>query len=139
MAKIPQSLYLIHFMLMMSPALFAAVIYFIALPGETGPGSTNDGTRILQTLASVLAVIAVGLSQLVPRLLTRGEKFLPMRRFTSMKIVQWALLEGAAVFIGIVFYLTHQKNMLIPLAVLIALIAFMRPTTEELVRFNVKE
>lgn len=138
MAKIPQSLYLIHFMLMMSPALFAAVIYFIALPGETS-GSTNDETRILQTVAAVLAVIAVGLSQLVPRFLTRGEKFLPMRRFASMKIVQWALLEGAAVFIGIVFYLTHQKNMLIPLAVLIALIAFMRPTTEELVRFNVKE
>lgn len=126
-------------MLMMSPALFAAVIYFIALPGETAPGSTNDETRILQTVAAVLAVIAVGLSQLVPRFLTRNEKFLPMRRFASMKIVQWALLEGAAVFIGVVFFMTHQKNMLIPLAVLIALIAFMRPTAEEIIRFNVKE
>jgi len=137
-AKIPQSLYLIHFMLMMSPALFAAVIYFIALPDETS-GSTSDETRILQTVAAVLAVIAVGLSQLVPRFLTRAENFLPMRRFASMKIVQWLLLEGAAVFIGIVFFMTHQKNMLIPLAVLIALIAFMRPTSEEMIRFNVKE
>lgn len=139
MAQIPQSLYLIHFMLMLSPALFAAVIYFVALPGETAPGGNNDETRILQTLAAVLAVIAVGLSQLVPRFLTRDEKFLPMRRFASMKIVQWVLLEGAAVFIGVVFFLTHQKSMLIPLAVLIALIAFMRPTNEEIVRFNVKE
>lgn len=138
MAKIPQSLYLIHFMLMMSPALFAAVIYFIALPGETS-NSTTDETRILQTLAAVLAVIAVGLSQLVPRFLTRGEKSLPMRRFSGMKIVQWALLEGAAVLIGVVFFLTHQKSMLIPLAVLIALLAFMRPTSEEIIRFNVKE
>ncbi|MBN8220344.1 MAG: hypothetical protein J0L53_05440 [Spirochaetes bacterium] len=139
MARIPQSLYLIHFMLMLSPALFAAVIYFGALPGETNPGTSNDEIRILQTVAAVLAVIAVGLSQLVPRFLTRDEKSLPLRRFASMKIVQWALLEGAAVFIGVVFFLTHQKSMLIPLAVLIALIAFMRPTTEEIVRFNVKE
>lgn len=139
MAKVPQSLYLIHFMLMISPALFAAVIYFIALPDAGKSGQTTDEIRILQTVAAVLAVIAVGLSQLVPRFLTRDEKFLPMRRFSSMKIVQWALLEGAAIFIGIVFFMTHQKNMLIPLAVLIALIAFMRPTTDELIRFNVKE
>lgn len=139
MPKVPQSLYLIHFMLMLSPALFAVAMYFTVQPGETQNSVSPQETIVFQTVTAVLAVIAVGMSQLIPRLLMREEKQVPVRRYSSMKIVQWALIEGAAIFIGIVFFLTHQKNLLIPLGVLIALLALMRPTVDEMQRHNVKD
>lgn len=139
MPKVPQSLYLTHFMLMIAPAAFALVMYFIVLPGEPQTTISPQETMVFQTLTAVLAVVAVGMSQLVPRFLMRGEKHVPMRRFGSMKMLQWALIEGAAIFIGIAFFLTHQKNLLIPFGVLIALLALMRPTVDELMRFNVKD
>lgn len=137
--KIPQSLYLIHLMLMLSPAMFAAVIFFIVLPGEKGQGMEKDQITIFQTVAATLAVVAVGTSQLIPRFIMRGETKVPLRKYTAMKVVQWAMLEGAALFIAVVFFLTHEKNMLIPLGIIIALISLMRPTVEELERYNVRE
>ena len=132
---------------MLSPAMFAAVIFFVVLPGENGGGMSKDATAVFQTVAATLAVIAVGLSQLVPRFMfrqgtragIRGEVKATLRQYVTMKIVQWALLESSALFIGVVFYLTHQKNLLIPLGVVIALMAMLRPTVDEIVRHNIKE
>lgn len=145
--RIPSSLYLIHLMLMLSPAMIAATIFFIVLPGEPGDSMSKEEVGVFQTLAATLAIIAVGLSQLVPRFMfrqggragIRGSVKATMRQYVTMKIVQWALLEGSALFIAAVFYMTLQKNMLIPLGVLIALLALARPTIDEIARYDIKE
>lgn len=137
--KIPTQLYLIHLMLMLSPAAMALAIFFVVLPGEKGEGMPKDQIAIFQTVAATLAVIAVGISQLIPRFIMRGERNVPMRKYTTMKIIQWVMLEGAALFIAIVFYLTHEKNMLVPLGILVALMSLMRPTIYELERYNIKD
>ena len=139
MPKIPASLYLIHMMVMFSPAIFALVVHFVALPGEAKNPTTTQETLVFQTVAAVLTIIGVATSQLVPRFMARGKTQMLMRQYTTMKIVQWALLEGSAIFIGIIFYITGQRNMLIPMGILIALLAFMRPTVDELMRFNFKD
>lgn len=136
--RVPSHLYLIHLALMLTPAIFAAVIFLVVLPGAAGNALSKDESRIYQTVAAALAVIGVGLSQLMPRFMMRGEKHVLLRQYVSMKIVQWALVEGSAFFIAVVFYLTQEKNMLIPLGVLIALIAMLRPTSDEMDRFNVR-
>ncbi|MFO1472177.1 MAG: hypothetical protein U1F27_14210 [Turneriella sp.] len=147
MPKIPTHLYLIHFMLMLSPAALALVIHFAVLPGERGEAMPKEQIGIFQTVAAALAVVAVGMSQLIPRFMTRssaghktsGVQIMPLRKFSTMKIVQWSMLEGAALFIAGVFYMTRQQGMLMPLGILIALLALMRPTQYEMERYNVKE
>ncbi len=137
MLKIPVQLYVIHLALMMAPAMFAAVTFFIVLPEVKEVSLPPQDIFVFETVAAALAVIGVGTSQLIPRFVMRGEKHVPVQKYVSMKIVQWALLEGSAMFIGVVFFLSHEKNMLIPLGILIALMALMRPTIEEMQRYHV--
>ncbi len=137
MPKVPPVLYIIHLALMLGPAFFAAVTYFIVLPEISEAAIGKQDLLIFQTVAAAMAVIGVGMSQLIPRFIMRGEKNVPVQKYFTMKIVQWALLEGSALFIGVVFFLSHEKNMLIPLGILIALMAFMRPTAEEMQRHNI--
>lgn len=138
MPKIPNNLYIIHFALMLAPALFAAAIFFgIVQNDETAVG--KDATTIFQSVAAVLAVIAVGFAQIIPRFIIRGEKRIPLQKYISLKIAQWALVEGAAFFIAVVYYLSRQKSLLIPTGVLIAILAIMRPTNDEIVRYNVTD
>ena len=97
-------------------------------------GMPKEQIGIFQTVAAALAVVAVGMSQLIPRFMTRssaghktsGVQIMPLRKFSTMKIVQWALLEGAALFIAGVFYMTRQQSMLMPLGILIALLTLMK-------------
>lgn len=137
MPKIPVNLYIIHLAMMLAPAMFAAVTFFIILPDVKDAPIEKQDLLVFQTVAAAMAVIGVGMSQLIPRFVMRGEKNVPLQKYITMKIVQWALLEGSAMFIGVVFFLSHEKNMLIPLGILIALMAFMRPTVEEMQRHNV--
>jgi hypothetical protein len=153
MVQVPSHLYILHFAIMLSPAIFALVLYFVVIPGETATTMAKEQIAVFQTIAAVLAVIAVGLSQLVPRFILRnsqrttairgaaesGSGPIPVRKYVSLKIVQWALLEIAALFMGVVYFLTQQRSMLISLGVLIALIALMRPTVDEMLRHNVKD
>jgi len=138
MPKIPNNLYIIHFALMLAPALFAAAIFFgVVQNDEAAVG--KDATTIFQSVAAVLAVIAVGFAQIIPRFIIRGEKRIPLQKYISLKIAQWALVEGAAFFIAVVYYLSRQKSLLIPTGVLIAILAIMRPTNDEIVRYNVTD
>lgn len=137
MLKIPVQLYVIHLALMMAPAMFAAVTFFVVIPEVKEATLPQQDLLVFQTVAAAMAVIGVGMSQLIPRFILRREKNIPMQKYVSMKIVQWALLEGSALFMGVVFFLSHEKSMLIPLGVLIALMALMRPTIEEMLRYNV--
>ncbi len=137
MAKVPVQLYIIHLALMMAPAMFAGITFFIVLPETKDAPLPQQDLLVFQTVSAAMAVIGVGMSQLVPRFVMRGEKHVPVQKYVSMKIVQWALLEGSAMFIGVVFFLSHEKNMLIPLGILIALMALMRPTVEEMLRYNI--
>jgi hypothetical protein len=68
----------------------------------------------------------------------RDEKYVSLGKYFTMKIVQWAMLEGASLFISGIFFMSHHMNLLIPIGVLIALIAVLRPTNEELERYHVK-
>jgi hypothetical protein len=136
--KVPPQLYLIHLAIMLSPAIFAGLIYFVMLPGSETPGMSKDQLTVFQVFAAALSVIAVSLSQIIHRFIFRGEKQVPTAKYTTMKIVQWALLEGAALFIAVIFFMSQEKSMLIPLGVLIALIALMRPTVDEMIRHNVR-
>lgn len=136
--QVPVQLYIIHLALMLAPALFAGVVYFLIYSGEAAV-LPNDGIALFQYVAAVLAIIAVAFSQLVPRFLVRGEKSLTMQKYFMLKIVQWAMIEGAALFIAVIFFLSHHMNLLIPIGVLIALIALLRPTSEELERYDVRD
>jgi len=138
MAKIPSQLYIIHLALMLGPAFFAAALYFVILPQNTEVAIAADQALVYKIVAAALAVIGVGLAQLVPKYIFRGEKSIAMAKYTSMKIVQWAMLEGSAMFLAVVYFLTHEQSMLISMGVLIALMAMMRPTVDEIVRYNVK-
>lgn len=138
MAKVPPHLYIIHLALMLGPASFALSLYFFVLPQANELAMPKGQATIYQIVAAALAVIGVGLSQIIPRFFFRGEKSVPLAKYITMKIVQWALVEAAALFIAVVYFLTHDKNMLIPLGVLIAIMAFMRPTVDELLHHNVK-
>ncbi len=151
--QVPSHLYVLHFAIMLGPAVFALVLHFVVIPGEATTTMAKEQIAVFQTVAAVLAVVAVGLSQLVPRFILRnsqrtsairggtesGASPVPVRKYVSLKIVQWALLEIAALFLGVVYFLTQQKSMLISLGVLIALIALMRPTVDEMQRHNVKD
>lgn len=138
MSKVPVHLYFIHLALMLGPAFFALSLYFLVLPQATEMAMPKEQASIYQVVAAALAVIGVGISQIVPRFFFRGEKSVPLAKYITMKIVQWALVEAAALFIAVVYFLTHDKNMLISLGVLIAILAFMRPTVDELLHHNVK-
>lgn len=138
MSKVPTQLYMIHLALMLGPAVFALSLYFFVLPQATELALPKEQANIFGIAAAALAVIGVGFSQILPRFFFRGAKSVPMGKYITMKIVQWALVEAAALFIAVVYFLTHEKNMLIPLGVLIAIIAFMRPTVDELLHHNVK-
>lgn len=138
MAKVPAQLYIIHLALMLGPAFFALSLYFVVLPQATEQSLPKEQATVYEIVAAAMAVIGVGISQLIPRFFFRGEKSVPLAKYVTMKIVQWALVEAAALFIAVVYFLTHDKNMLIPLGVLIAIMAFMRPTVDELLHHNVK-
>lgn len=123
---------------MLGPAFFAISLYFLVLPQANDAALPKEQATVYQVTAAALAVIGVGIAQLIPRFIFRGEKSVLLAKYVTMKIVQWALIEAAALFIGVVYYLTHDRNMLIPLGVLIAIMAFMRPTVDELLHHNVK-
>lgn len=123
---------------MLAPAMFAAVAYFLSQSGNAAPALAEQQSVVLQAVAAVMAVIAVGFSQILPRFMLRGEKNVPMQKYFTMKVVQWAMLEGAALMVSVIFFMSHHTNLLVPVGVLIALIAIHRPTSEELERFNVK-
>ena len=123
---------------MLSPAFLAFALYFIVESQPTDIAGSTEDIPVYQFTAAILAIIAVAFAQLTPRFITREKSTLPMQRYVSMKIIQWALVEMAAIFIGITYFLTHQANMLVPMGILIAVIAFMRPTVDELMRYNVK-
>lgn len=136
--QIPAQMYIVHLALTLSPAIFGAVVYFL-VQSEGAPAALPDSQSVLfQSVAAALAVLAVGFSQLLPRFLLRGEKKIPFRSYFTMKIVQWAMIEGAAMFIAVIFFLSHHNNLLIPLGVLVALLATLRPTVDEMDRHHVE-
>ena len=137
-ARIPPQFYVVHLVLMLAPAVFAAIVYFLI---QSGNAAAIPGEQfvIFQWVAAAMAVIAVGFSQLVPRFMLRQEKNVPLQKYFTMKIIQWAMLEGAALFIAVMFFLSHKMNLLLPVGVLIALIALLRPTSDEIERYNVTE
>ncbi|MFZ5630618.1 MAG: hypothetical protein ACOY5B_15910 [Spirochaetota bacterium] len=137
-ARVPPHFYIIHLALMLSPAIFAAVVYFLIQSGNAAAAVPDQQSVVFQSVAAAMAVIAVGFSQLLPRFMLRDEKYVSLQKYFTMKIVQWAMLEGAALFIAVIFFMSHHMNLLIPIGVLIALIAVLRPTNEELERHNVK-
>lgn len=137
MSQVPTQLHIVHLTLMLAPALFSGLVYFLIRSGEAAI-LPSEQTALFQYVAAVLAIIAVAFSQLLPRFLVRGEKSLTMQKYFTLKIVQWAMIEAAALFIAVIFFLSHHINLLIPIGVLIALIALLRPTSEELERYGVK-
>jgi hypothetical protein len=137
-ARVPPRFYVIHLVLMLSPALFAAAVYFLIQSGNAAADVADQQSVVFQWVAAAMAVIAVGFSQLLPRFMLRDEKYVSLGKYFTMKIVQWAMLEGASLFILGIFFMSHHMNLLIPIGVLIALIALLRPTDEELERYHVK-
>jgi hypothetical protein len=114
------------------------VIHLVIQSGNAAADVADQQSVVFQSVAAAMAVIAVGFSQLLPRFMLRDEKYVSLGKYFTMKIVQWAMLEGASLFILGIFFMSHHMNLLIPIGVLIALIALLRPTDEELERYHVK-
>lgn len=137
-AGVPPRFYVVHLALMVAPAFFAVAVYYLIQSGNAAATVPAEQSVVFQSVAAAIAVIAVGFSQLLPRFMLREENSVTVQRYFSMKLVQWAMLEMAALFISVIFFLSHHMNLLIPIGVLIALIAVLRPTADELERHNVK-
>ncbi len=137
--QIPVQLHLIHWILTLSPAIFVGTIYFLNQINPEPSEIQQAQSTIFEMVGAVLAVVAVGFSQLVPRFMAKQTKNFTLQKYTTMKIIQWAFIEGASTLVVVIFYLTNQPNLLIPIGILIALLALLRPTTEEMERYGVKE
>jgi hypothetical protein len=138
MLKVPPQLYIVHLALMLSPAFMAATFHFVLIPGQEAEVLAVDDLRMYKIFGAMVAVIGVVLSQIVPRLITKNNASLKLPNYASMKVAQWALVEGAAIATIVVYYLTRDQSMLIPTGVLIAILAMLRPTLDEMDRYGVK-
>ncbi|MCS6972452.1 MAG: hypothetical protein N2Z22_05835 [Turneriella sp.] len=127
-------LYTLHLALMLIPAVVATIAYF----------SVKDRGReellqwpVFSYAAAGLALVAVLFSQVLPRFWQSRDK-LTLLQYARFKIAQWVLIEMAALFLAVVLWLTGQFSMLLVIAVLIALMAFLRPSREELSYYKVE-
>ncbi len=125
---------LIHFALCFGPLAFGAAVFFVLRP-EFGP-PTPENVQLEWILTG--AALAIGLpgSAIIPGLLgKKGAAGLALEativQYQSVKIVQWALIEGPALMALIGHMLGGGEVSLAGAAVLVGLLIFRRPTVED--------
>ena len=87
----------IHFMMCLGISIFLILSQTIL---KKEPTSANN---IINQVAAGFSVIGVILSFVYPMILLKGNK--PEHNYFVIKLVQWAILEGTALFNAIAFFL----------------------------------
>ena len=134
------NLYIIHLALILSGAATPAAFYFlikVASPDQE-VSATGEQAKLLYLLAIFFCVIGLGASQFIPRFILGNQERPIFARYASMKILQWVMLEAAVLFLSVVFYLTHNTQLLVGTAILLMIFSLLRPTQDELLKHNIR-
>lgn len=125
---------LIHLALCTGPIAFGAVVFFVLRPSFGAP--TPESVQLEWILTGAALALGLGGSAVVPGLLfKKGGAGLALEatilQYQSVKIVQWALIEGPALMALVGHMLGGGEVSLAGAAVLIGLLLFRRPTVED--------
>lgn len=123
----------VHLAMLFGQLLFISILFYLVYSKKAIPPLAEQD-RIFQVIAILFAGLAffIGFNIFKKRLavirdkvhLTTMEKF---DKYRSACIIQWALLEGAALFCGICFFLTGNYAFLALAALLILFFAMQVP------------
>lgn len=123
---IPITLRIVHLALSLSPVAFLVVGFF------AGPKNMNDYTIPYAAAGVGVMAAAFGFAALrifyKPRS-TKFEENLPA--YFTAKIIQWAMVEGAAMFNGVAFFLTGFEISAGACAALVLALLYLRPLAAE--------
>lgn len=108
------------------PALFVPVAFFLGVSGALG-------SFILPNLLFAKMVSPADRPAAYEPL-AQEQIVAYVQRYQSVKIVQWALVEGAGLFCGLVFFMTAQMQLLFAAVVLLGILMFHRPSREDFKR-----
>ena len=132
------TLTIVHYALTLGPLVCLGVFYFLRSSGSSAH-TDPEVTQLLTYMAIGMTVMALAVSSVLPaailkpareetRSLGPEERFATLfPKYYSAKIIQWAVLEGAAIFCGVV-YLMGGPELLLGAGVLLVLyLAMQRP------------
>jgi hypothetical protein len=128
-----QALNIIHKALMMGQILFAAVCIYLIYSKTVVPAAT-ELNKVLQVVALIITAggIFAGMSLFKTKLLLIREMQTAAKEkfdlYRSASIIQWALLEGLAIFCIVCFFLTGNYAFLALVLVILFLFAMMAPS-----------
>jgi hypothetical protein len=128
-----QALNIIHKALMMGQILFAAVCIYLIYSKTVVPAAT-ELNKVLQVVALIITAggIFEGMSLFKKKLLLIREMQTAAKEkfdlYRSASIIQWALLEGPAIFCIVCFFLTGNYAFLALVLVILFLFAMMAPS-----------
>jgi hypothetical protein len=133
-----KKLSIIHKAMLFGQILFAAIACYLLWSGTTQPVLDNSTEKIFQVIAIVFGAAGFfgGTFLMKKKILeardmsgTAREKF---DLYKSTAILQWAMLEGPALFCIISFFLSGNYALLALAGVLIILFAILAPTRNKL-------
>ena len=134
------NLYIIHFALILTSAASSAFFYFLikVVSPDQEVSIADEQAKLLNMFVMFFCVAGLGASQLVPRFMLGNQDRPLFVRYASMKIIQWLSLEIPVLCMNVVFFLTHNTQLLVGVAILLMIFSLLRPTREELTRYNIQ-
>lgn len=129
-----RGLIIIHKAMLIGQLIFAAVCFYLVYTKSVPTGDLEELDKILQVIAVVIAVAGflIGTSVFKKKLLQarslntgNTSKFALYR---SASIIQWAFIEGPAIFCLIGFFLTANYAFMALAATLMLLFTMMAPS-----------
>lgn len=130
---------ILHFGLLFPPTILLGVFYYLrslADAPSTGEPALTYAAMVLALVSPVISRIVSG--QLFKAAAARFKEDLStteaqtVATYQSAKIVQWALLEGPALFQAVIFYLTGEIILLGLGGLLLAILAMQGPSQADL-------
>lgn len=107
-----QVIRILHWALVAGPVMFLVAQWFVRSSG--GMDATEDPFGGLAPfLAAGALVLGIAMSYIMPTFLKKnmhpeGDATRALQMYQSLKIIQWALVEGPALFAGVIFFLTGE-------------------------------
>jgi len=137
------SLRIMHPGLAAGPLLFAAAAWMMR-PEEGWSRTENDAFLSMAAyISAALLILGFGMSFAAPTFLLRkmrnrvqGDAGIAFAVYQTVKIIQWALVEGPALFAGVLFYLTGELAALGACVILsVYLLAALGPSKAQIAKF----
>ncbi len=139
---------IIHLALTAGAALGTAVFYFLRTQGINPETGTQDAVGPEFGFLGAGAVLAGVLASIVmPRIISKSalEAFrqsddiidhpeVTFRIYQNMKIIQWAMIEGAAMLAAVMYFLSGNGIAILAAALAVAYLGWQRSSLEDLKR-----